>query len=76
MLKKTGIVLMFVILAVGLAAYSDGAESDGEKIMPSAYLPASRYEFPPVVEGQEVTHDFVVQNKGSGILKIHRVKTD
>ena len=43
---------------------------------PSVYLPAARYEFAPVVEGREVTHDFVVQNKGSAPLEIQKVKTD
>jgi hypothetical protein len=43
---------------------------------PSVYLPAARYQFAPVMEGREVTHDFVVQNKGSAILEIQKVKTD
>jgi len=43
---------------------------------PSAYLPADRYEFAPVMEGKEVVHDFVVQNKGSAPLEIQKVKTD
>jgi hypothetical protein len=44
--------------------------------VPSAYLPAARYEFPPVVEGQEVSHNFVIQNKGAAPLEVQRVKTD
>jgi hypothetical protein len=44
--------------------------------LPSAYLPAARYEFAPVVEGQEVSHDFVIQNKGAATLVIQRVRTD
>ena len=44
--------------------------------LPAVYLPASRYEFDPVLEGQEVTHDFVIQNKGNGLLKVQKVKTD
>jgi hypothetical protein len=43
---------------------------------PSVYLPAARYQFAPVMEGREVTHDFVVLNKGSAILEIQKVKTD
>ena len=43
---------------------------------PSAYLPTARYEFPPVVEGQDVSHDFVIQNKGAATLEVQRVKTD
>jgi hypothetical protein len=44
--------------------------------LPLAHLPALRYEFAPVMEGREVTHDFVVQNKGSATLEIQKVRTD
>jgi hypothetical protein len=44
--------------------------------LPLAHLPALRYEFASVMEGQEVIHDFVVQNKGSATLEIQKVKTD
>jgi hypothetical protein len=44
--------------------------------LPLAHLPALRYEFAPVMEGQKVVHDFVVQNKGSALLEIQKVKTD
>ena len=44
--------------------------------LPAVYLPVFRYEFDPVLEGQEVTHDFVIQNKGDAPLKVQKVKTD
>jgi len=44
--------------------------------LPSAYLPAARYEFPAVVEGQQVSHNFVIQNKGAAPLEVQKVKTD
>ena len=44
--------------------------------LPLAFLPSLRYEFKPVMEGREVIHDFVVQNKGSAPLEIQKVKTD
>ena len=44
--------------------------------LPMAHVPALRYEFAPVMEGKEVMHDFVVQNKGSAPLEIQKVKTD
>ncbi len=43
---------------------------------PLAFLPDARYQFEPVVEGQEVVHDFIVLNKGSAPLEIQTVKTD
>jgi hypothetical protein len=43
---------------------------------PSISVPEPRYEFAPVVDGKEFTHDFVIQNKGDAPLIIERVKTD
>ena len=42
---------------------------------PSAFLPVTQWEFDPVLDGAEVVHDFVIQNKGNAPLKIARVKT-
>jgi hypothetical protein len=33
--------------------------------LPSAYLPAARYEFTPVVEGQQVSHNFAKRTEGA-----------
>ncbi|GAB6906605.1 conserved exported hypothetical protein [Desulfosarcina cetonica] len=42
---------------------------------PAAKIPQTEAQFEPVVEGTEVTEDFVVKNEGDGILEIHQVKT-
>jgi hypothetical protein len=42
---------------------------------PSAVIPESRFTFAPVTDGVEITHDFVMQNKGTAELKIESVKT-
>jgi hypothetical protein len=44
--------------------------------LPSAFLPAAKFEFEPVVEGIEVTHEFIIQNKGAALLQVQNVKTD
>jgi hypothetical protein len=44
--------------------------------LPSVYMPSVNYVFEPVVEGQEVVHDFVIQNKGLALLQVQNVKTD
>jgi hypothetical protein len=49
------------------------AEATSEK--PGMVLPELRYEFDPVVDGTEVTHDFPLKNSGSGTLAITQVKT-
>ena len=42
---------------------------------PAVIFPETRYTFDPVADGVYVTHDFVVHNKGDGLLKINRVRT-
>ena len=42
---------------------------------PSAFLPERNYTFAPVVDGTEIMHDFIMQNKGTAPLKIAKVKT-
>ncbi len=46
-----------------------------ESEIPAALLPTRSYEFEPVLEGDEVRHDFIIQNKGTAPLFITRVKT-
>jgi hypothetical protein len=41
----------------------------------SVLIPDSRYTFSPVLDGTEVTHDFVIQNKGDAPLAIEKVRT-
>lgn len=41
---------------------------------PSAFIQNSRYTFSPVLDGTEITHDFVVQNKGDAPLAIEKVR--
>lgn len=47
-------------------------KSDGN---PSIYIPENSYEFPSVVDGTKVTHDFIIYNKGDAELIISRVKS-
>jgi len=42
---------------------------------PKAFLPLTKWEFEPVIDGQEVVHEFAVQNRGNAPLNIERVKT-
>ncbi len=42
---------------------------------PSVLVPDSRYNFSPVLDGTEITHDFVIQNKGDAPLAIEKVRT-
>ena len=42
---------------------------------PTAFLPKTQYAFPPVLEGAEVLHDFILQNNGTAPLEIKKVRT-
>jgi hypothetical protein len=42
---------------------------------PTAFLPETQYAFPRVLEGTEVLHDFIIQNKGTAPLEIKKVRT-
>jgi len=42
---------------------------------PSVFLPEHSFEFAPVVAGTAVTHDFIIQNKGTAPLTIDKVRT-
>ena len=73
MTKIVRVALISILCLVGITTFSFGAKGDK---LPLAHLPAARYEFAPVVEGQEVSHNFVIQNKGEASLEVKRVKTD
>lgn len=51
------------------------AEKDLPKEMPAVHFPEPNYKFEPTVEGVKVTHDFVVRNRGAGLLKIYAVRS-
>ena len=68
---------IFVIIAIAffLASTTIGAENN-LSAKPSVLVPQSQYNFEPVVDGTQVIHDYVIQNKGATTLEIQKVKTD
>lgn len=70
------------VAAVGASDQTGGTDTAGQASSvaaavekPSVLLPEMSYEFDPVVDGTEITHDFRVKNTGSGPLAIEQVKT-
>ena len=60
------------------AVKSDPQKEEAENAadgVPEIFVPEKSYQFENVPAGQMVTHDFVVLNKGSALLRITRVKT-
>jgi hypothetical protein len=43
---------------------------------PKAVFPQTKFEFAPVFEGEDITHDFVVENRGQAPLIINKIKPD
>ena len=62
-------VLLLLLPQAGLSAE---AVTDGAK--PSAIVSEPTYEFDEVVDGSQVIHDFIIQNKGDAPLDITKVK--
>ena len=55
--------------------HSIAGENNAKKA-PIAFLPEQTFEFEPVIEGTEVSHDFILKNKGNAPLIIEETKPD
>ena len=64
-------------VAVCILSLNSGAFGASKQTPPSSsvFVPENRYTFPTVIDGTEVTHDFIIQNKGDAPLVIEKVKT-
>ena len=67
--------LLALATAIGLILFAATGFGDQNDAGPAALFPKTLYEFSPVLDGAEVVHEFVVQNKGTAMLSIERVKT-
>ena len=65
----------FLLFSMVFSQTSAFGVSQQKPQSPSAFVPESRYTFASVTDGTEITHDFVIQNKGTALLKIESVKT-
>jgi len=66
---------LIAITCVFLMGTVSRAETTPASQLPSAFLPATHFNFAEVVEGTEIVHDFIILNKGAGPLNIQKVKT-
>ena len=60
------------VLFMTTSFLSAETESQGT---PSAYFATGQYEFDQVLEGTDVMHDLVLQNKGNALLEVKEVGT-
>ena len=70
-LKTLGLAGILLLIA---AAVCFGAENAATEA-PDAVAVEPVFEFKPVLDGDEVVHDYVIQNKGSAELEVQRVQT-
>ncbi len=61
-----------LILLISQTGFSE--EKAAATAAPSAYLPSATFTFEKVVEGKEILHDFIIENKGNAPLDITKVK--
>ena len=66
----TGVCCAALVLCVMI--FSSGAQEEAQAAA-SVSFPEPAYTFEPVFEGASVPHDFVIQNKGTGVLDVKRV---
>ncbi len=71
---KLRILVASTLILIGtlFSAVSFGIQDESQ---PSAFFPETIYEFSAVLDGNNVVHDFVIQNKGNATLKVNEVKT-
>jgi hypothetical protein len=64
--------LIYVLLIAGLFGNLANA---GEAGKPSAFVEEPVYQFGSVIEGDDIVHEFKIQNKGTAELRIERVES-
>jgi hypothetical protein len=69
--------LLVFVLACCILFFQTGSFGNGINTLnvQPVIVSESLYKFDPVLEGTEITHDFIVQNKGTAPLKIETVRT-
>ncbi len=61
-----------VLAAVGFFLPAAQAAAGG----PALFVPERVFEFPPVIDGETVVHEFGIANRGEAPLLIHQVRAD
>jgi hypothetical protein len=64
-----------IAMAVMILPTLVGASSGDAELTPSAMVSEDRFEFKAVIDGLEVRHAFVIENRGTAPLNIEKVKT-
>ncbi|QTA86653.1 Uncharacterized protein dnm_026770 [Desulfonema magnum] len=85
-MKLKTFVTAFASCVLLFVSVSFGAENESRPLVesqlsleiqdvPSAFVPSDKIEFPSAIEGDSVSHTFIIQNRGTAPLKIKKVRT-
>ena len=74
-MKKKTLFLFFLAFCILFFETASFGTENKTLNLPSVFVPESRFKFGPVLEGTEIKHDFIVQNRGAAPLKIEKVRT-
>lgn len=69
-----GLLALLLAVVAGTAAF--GAEDPSATMLPVAVVVQPSHPFGAVMEGDDIKHEFIIENHGSGVLEILKVKPD
>jgi hypothetical protein len=72
MKRNVLIILSALLILTGSAIRAE----DVNTAAPSIFVENPAYEFATAIDGTQVIHEFMIQNKGRAALIIEKVKTD
>jgi archaellum component FlaG (FlaF/FlaG flagellin family) len=75
MKNRIFLLIIFISLTMIIGHVSAEEKIENKKQGPVAVVSNPRFEAAPVIEGNDITHNFVIKNAGADTLKISRVKT-
>lgn len=74
-MRQRSVVFLLAVISSLVWVWAATANEPQTPGRPKAVAPEPRFEFSIVVEGTEVTHDFVIENHGTAPLNIAKVQT-
>lgn len=74
-MEKGGVFLKLVaLIAISFIAMLQAFEAAASSL-PTAHMPATVFKAPDIVAGDDIVHDFIIQNNGTGVLKVAKGKS-
>jgi hypothetical protein len=75
MVKKVSAIVFLFIMGFVTGSFAKDQQVIRPSLSPVIFVPQSHYEFPGVIDGMQVSHEFTVENKGTAPLIIQKVET-